>query len=87
MSADVIAEAKAALFARLPEDARAAYWDALSRFVRFEITKPEFARACACLGPCVELHNALIRALLQSAFGDEGSGSADSAPGHERRWE
>jgi hypothetical protein len=44
-----VAEAKAALFARLPEDARGAYWDALSRFVRFEITKSEFARACACL--------------------------------------
>jgi hypothetical protein len=68
-----VAEAKAALFARLPEDARGAYWDALSRFVRFEITKSEFARACACLGPCVDLHNALIRALLQSAFGETSS--------------
>lgn len=66
-----VAAAEAALFDALPADAHATYWDALARFIRFEITKPEFTQACSCLvGPCVELHNAFIRALLTSALDD-----------------
>jgi len=51
--------AKDALFARLEPAARETYWDALSRFLRFEIDKGEFERlALPALGADgVALHN------------------------------
>ena len=65
---EAVLAAKAALFAKLPPDGHARYWDALSRFLCFKITKTEFTTLCGCDGPCVELHNQLILALLNSAM-------------------
>ena len=64
-----VASALAALHTRLADDsAREAYWAALTQFLRFEISKPDFdKRALAALGPNVALHNSVILALLQDA--------------------
>eukprot|EP00965_Chrysotila_dentata_P118405 3913943-Pleurochrysis_carterae.AAC.1 len=65
-----VATAKAAVLASLPtDDSRTAYWEALSKFFRFEIDKCQFERlALSSLGTQVHLHNTFLRALLHSAF-------------------
>ena len=60
--------AKDAVLQRLDEPERTAYWEAFSRFLRFEISQPEFDSAARkALGANVALHNALVWALLRSA--------------------
>ncbi len=56
-------EAKTVLFGRLASDARETYWEALSRFLRFEINKAEFERlALPVLGAeAAQLHNGTLR--------------------------
>jgi hypothetical protein len=71
-----------ALHARLGDDAkREAYWAALSRFLRFELTKAEFDRlALAAIGPNVALHNAVILALVADAQLEKAGEPAPAAP-------
>ena len=70
-----------ALHARLGDDgARSAYWSALARFLRFELSKSDFDRlALKALGPHVALHNAVIMALLQDAQQADGAAGADAS--------
>ena len=55
--------AKASLQDALEPPAFQAYWEALSAFLRFEVSKPEFdERASQWLGAHAHLHNALVHA-------------------------
>lgn len=67
-TASATSTALEALHAKLDEHAAETYWAALSRFLRFELEKPEFDRlALEAVGPHVSLHNAVIFALLKDA--------------------
>ena len=73
------AKALEALHAKLDERAAEAYWVALSRFMRFELTKPEFdLRALAAVGPHVALHNAVILALVNDAQNESAAEEVDA---------
>lgn len=65
-----VTRAKEALWSALSSaDSREAYWSALTSFLRFETTKSEFESAVlAVLSVNLRLHNAFIRALIQSAL-------------------
>ena len=67
--ASATATALSELHARLADDgSREAYWAALSRFLRFDLSKADFdQQALAALGPHVALHNRVILALLRDA--------------------
>ncbi|EOD05850.1 hypothetical protein EMIHUDRAFT_450374 [Emiliania huxleyi CCMP1516] len=90
------AAAKTALFAALADDARAIYWDALSRFLTLQIDKPEFDKLALASLPveAIPLHNGLILALLRTALEaqsgapeaeEEEVGAQPSAPAEERK--
>ena len=90
------AAAKTALFAALTDDARAIYWDALSRFLTLQIDKPEFDKLALASLPveAIPLHNGLILALLRTALEaqsgapeaeEEEVGAQPSAPAEERK--
>ena len=73
------AKALEALHAKLDERAAEAYWVALSRFMRFELTKPEFdLRALVAVGPHVALHNAVILALVNDAQNESAAEEVDA---------
>ena len=53
----------------LPAASREKYWDALCRFLRFELDRPSFEEAAqAALGPLVPRHNELIREILRGSL-------------------
>ena len=71
MSAE-LQSALQALYEQLDSSAAADYWSTLSRFLRFEIEKPEFdERATAAVGKHVALHNRVIFAMLKDAQAEE----------------
>lgn len=73
------AQALEALHAKLDERAAEAYWQALSRFLRFELTKEEFDRmASTAIGPNAALHNAVIMALVNDAQNPNAAGEVDA---------
>lgn len=72
------AQALEALHAKLDERGAEAYWQAFSRFLRFELTKEDFDRmALAAVGPNAGLHNAVIMALLNDAQNLNAAGEID----------
>jgi hypothetical protein len=73
------AQALEALHSKLDERAAEAYWQALSRFLRFELTKEEFDRmASTAIGPNAALHNAVIMALVNDAQTPNAAGEVDA---------
>lgn len=78
----MVSDAMHALHAALGDDtARAGYWTALSRFLRFDIAKADFDQiALKALGPHVKLHNDVIRALLSEASSHAGGNSGSMNP-------